>query len=502
MVVLVVGPAAASTRSSARSALARSAPEVLCAPGNAGIRARRARRSTRPATPRRFGRGARGGVDLVVVGPEAPLVAGLVDALADARRAAASARARRPPRSRARRRSPRRSCARRASRPALRAVCRRRGGLAAITRYPARAQGRRPRGRQGRRRSPPTRREAREALEAMLVDERASATSPSWSRSTSTGDEVSLLALCDGERAVPLAPARDYKRIGDGDTGPEHGRHGLLLAGAGARAETRRARSSRPSTSRSSTSCARRGTPFHGVLYAGLMLDRRRPEGARVQRAASAIPRRRSCCRGCAPTCSTLLLAATEPGGLAGAELEWDPRAAVTRRARLARLPGGRRRKGDVITRPRAASPDGVEVFHAGTAERDGDVVTAGGRVLNVTALGDDVGRRAGGRLCCRRHDHLRRPPAAAGHRGAMSARHATTDDAEAQVEAEFDDSRSTPRASASSWAPRATWRRWRRPARCSTSTASATRSGSCRPTAIPTWSPTTARTRGCAGCR
>ena len=53
-----------------------------------------------------------------------------------------------------------------------------------------------------------------------------------WSsRSSSTGDELSLLALCDGERALPLAPARDFKRIGDGDTGPEHGRHGRLLAG-------------------------------------------------------------------------------------------------------------------------------------------------------------------------------------------------------------------------------------------------------------------------------
>ena len=46
------------------------------------------------------------------------------------------------------------------------------------------------------------------------------------------GDELSLLALCDGERAVPLAPARDYKRIGEGDTGPEHRRHGRLLARA------------------------------------------------------------------------------------------------------------------------------------------------------------------------------------------------------------------------------------------------------------------------------
>ena len=86
------------------------------------------------------------------------------------------------------------------------------------------------------------------------------------------GEELSLLALCDGVRAVPMAPAQDYKRIFDGDRGPEHRRHGQLLA---------RARLRRRSTPRRSPLAVhqpivdelrRRGTPFHGVLYAGLMM--------------------------------------------------------------------------------------------------------------------------------------------------------------------------------------------------------------------------------------
>ena len=85
-----------------------------------------------------------------------------------------------------------------------------------------------------------------------------------------------------------------------------------------------------------------------------------------------------------------LLMRATEPGGLAGVELEWDERAAVTVVLASRGLPGvlllGRR-----DLRPRRACRTDVEVLHAGTAESGGEVVTAGGRVLNVTALGDDV---------------------------------------------------------------------------------------------------------------
>ena len=81
-----------------------------------------------------------------------------------------------------------------------------------------------------------------------------------------------------------------------------------------------------------------------------------------------------------------LLLAATEPGGLAGAELDWDPRAAVCVVLASRGYPASSS-SGDVIT---GLDDVPAEVFHAGTAERDGEVVTAGGRVLGVTALGED----------------------------------------------------------------------------------------------------------------
>ena len=133
---------------------------------------------------------------------------------------------------------------------------------------------------------------------------------------------------------------------------------------------------------------ARRGTPFHGVLYAGLMLA---PDGdvrCSSSTPASAIPRRRSCSRGCARDLLALLLAATEPGGLAGVELEWDPRAAVCVVLASRGYPAGSS-SGDAITRPRRR-PGGRRGVPRGHAERDGEVVTAGGRVLGVTALGED----------------------------------------------------------------------------------------------------------------
>ena len=97
--------------------------------------------------------------------------------------------------------------------------------------------------------------EARAALEAFLV-ERRFGTEQVVVEEFLDGEELSLLALCDGERAIPMAPAQDYKRIFDGDEGPEHRRHGRLLAGAGLRRGARRASCARRSTSRCSTSCA------------------------------------------------------------------------------------------------------------------------------------------------------------------------------------------------------------------------------------------------------
>ena len=137
---------------------------------------------------------------------------------------------------------------------------------------------------------------------------------------------------------------------------------------------------------------AARGTPFHGVLYAGLMIC---PDGPKViefnvrfgdPETQAILPRLRSDLLG-------LLEAATRPGGLAAVAaggLEWDPRPAVTVVLASAGYPASAH-SGDVISGLEAAG-DGIAVTHAGTARRaDGAIVTAGGRVLSVTALGDDI---------------------------------------------------------------------------------------------------------------
>ncbi len=247
-------------------------------------------------------------------------------------------------------------------------------------------------------------------------------------------------------RAVPLAPARDYKRIGEGDTGPNTGGMGCfspvpLPEGF---VEETIATVHQPVVDE----LARAGTPFHGVLYAGLMLT---DAGTRVlefnvrfgdPETQVVLPRLRS-------DLLDLLVRACEPGGLEGAQPEWDPRTAVT----VVLASGGypeSSSSGDVIEGLDAAG-GAAEVVHAGTAERDGAIVTAGGRVLNVTALGDDLASARTRGLCCRRHDHFRRPPATARHRCLSSRRRRRW--------RSWPTSRPTRRASGSSWAPSPTWR-------------------------------------------
>jgi phosphoribosylamine--glycine ligase len=132
---------------------------------------------------------------------------------------------------------------------------------------------------------------------------------------------------------------------------------------------------------------ARRGTPFHGVLYAGLMLTADGPKVLEFNvrfgdpETQAVLPRLRS-------DLLDLMLRTTTLGGLEGATLAWDERAAVTVVLASRGYPASSS-SGDVIKF--GGVPRGIEVTHAGTAERDGAIVTAGGRVLNVTALGDDV---------------------------------------------------------------------------------------------------------------
>ena len=226
--------------------------------------------------------------------------------------------------------------------------------------------------------------EARAAVDVFFTERRFGANMAVVLEEFLEGEELSLLALCDGENVVPLAPAQDYKRIFDGDEGPNTGGMGSYspVPGFGpAEVEEIVAAVHRPIVA----AMARRGRPFHGVLYAGLMIG---PDGPKVlefnvrfgdPETQAVLPRLRS-------DLLDLCLAAREPGGLAGTVAEFGADWAVALVLASAGYPESSS-KGDVIHGLEEAA-ELAEITHAGTAERDGAIVTAGGRVLNVTALG------------------------------------------------------------------------------------------------------------------
>jgi len=200
------------------------------------------------------------------------------------------------------------------------------------------------------------------------------------------GPEVSLFALTDGTTVVPLLPAQDHKRVGDGDTGPNTGGMGAyaplpwLPDGTVEKVQ-------REVLQPVVDAMRERGTPFAGLLYAGLALTSRGPQVVEF-----------NCRFGDPETQVVLALLDTPLAGLLNAcatgtldrcaPLRWRPGAAVTVVVAAEGYPGTPARGDEITLGP---LPPGVEVLHAGTARRDGRLVASGGRVLSVTAVAGDL---------------------------------------------------------------------------------------------------------------
>jgi phosphoribosylamine--glycine ligase len=367
-------------------ALARSSrgPELLATPGNAGIADDARLLATDGSVAAVVEAAKQESVDLVVVGPEAPLVDGLVDAL-EAEGIAAfgpSAEAARLEGSKVHAKA---LMAEAGVPTAGHAVLRSRDEALehlSCAAYPAvlKADGLAA-GKGviicG------SEHEAREAVETFFVEQRFGQTEVVLEEFLD-GEELSLLALCDGTNVVPLAPAQDYKRIFDGDEGPNTGGMGSYSPVPGFDVAT--VAGIADSVHQPIVDLlARRGTPYHGVLYAGLMLTAAGPKVLEFNcrfgdpETQAVLPRLRT-------DLLDLFEASREPGGLAGIAPEFADEWAVTLVLASAGYPESSS-KGDVITGLDAVGDD-IEITHAGTARTDAGIVTAGGRVLNVTALG------------------------------------------------------------------------------------------------------------------
>lgn len=204
------------------------------------------------------------------------------------------------------------------------------------------------------------------------------------------GEEVSFIGFCDGRRVLPLATSKDYKRVGDDDAGPNTGGMGAHSP-AGIVTEEQIDEIMTDVMERTVAGMAEDGTPFAGVLYAGLMMS---PDGPRVLEFNVRLGD---------PEAQALLLRLEEdPVDLfaSGADGDFGRSRLAFRSGASACLvlanrgyPGNAASGDEIVGIDVAQAKEGVVVFHAGTGRRDGQIVATGGRVLNVCAVGDDLGQ-------------------------------------------------------------------------------------------------------------
>ncbi len=233
-----------------------------------------------------------------------------------------------------------------------------------------------------------TRQEAKVAIEACFAGAFGAAGAEVVIEEFMEGEEASFFALCDGTNVLALATAQDHKRVFDGDEGPNTGGMGAYSpAPVMTDAMIRRTLDDiiRPTVA----AMTARGTPFQGVLFAGLMITSDGPKLIEYN------------VRFGDPECQVLMmrlksdlltaLLATASGGLKAFDLRWhdDPALCVVMATRG--YPGDYGKGSEIRGLTQAAAIDGVEVFHAGTVARDGHILANGGRVLNVTARGATI---------------------------------------------------------------------------------------------------------------
>jgi len=202
------------------------------------------------------------------------------------------------------------------------------------------------------------------------------------------GEEASFFCICDGKTALPLGSAQDHKRVGDGDTGPNTGGMGAYAPAPVMTQEIveRTMRELIEPTMRGMTEI---GAPFSGILFLGLMIGKDGPKLIEYNT------------RFGDPECQVLmmrlnsdllaLINAAVDGKLDEVSLDWKDQPALTVVMAAEGYPSNVKKGSVIRDLDKLEGIDGVKVFHAGTAQKDGNIIANGGRVLNVTAIADTV---------------------------------------------------------------------------------------------------------------
>ncbi len=387
MKVLILGSGGREHALASSLAASPGCGEVLVAPGNPGTAALGRNLPVKVDDPEAvLDLARREGVGLVVVGPEAPLVAGVADRLAEAGIAVFG---------------PSRAAAQlEGSKGFTKELCRDFGiPTAAYARFDDMALAKA----HLRGHSLPivvkadglaagkgvvvaeTLHEAEEALDAMLSGALGDAGASVVIEEFLPGEEMSFFALCDGTRALPFGTAQDHKRVGEGDTGPNTGGMGAVSPAPSA-SPALEARIMATIVEPTLRGMAKRGTPFRGMLFAGLMVG---PDGPKLieynvrlgdPEAQAILPR-------LVDDLLPLLLACAR-GALPDRPVRFSPETAVTVVMAARGYPGTPEKGTAIRALDKVSASTGAQVFHAGTKAEEGAIVADGGRVLAVTALG------------------------------------------------------------------------------------------------------------------